>query len=88
MKKLLILSLLFPIIGFSQKEYKIESKLYSKGQTVVYMAVSPDSTERIVIHYRFVGMGKKPDLIGRIGKYYPDGWGRRKTKFVLIGKTK
>lgn len=85
MKKILFILLLsFPFVAIGQKEYVIDCEIWARGKTNVYLVRAIDSSGMLVAHINFKGMGKKPNLIGRIVKHYPDGYGRRKTQFVIV----
>lgn len=85
----ILLFILFPVISFSQKEYKVTSIDSVKGMTVFFTCMREVEGQQYVIRgawITFKGMDKKPDLTGRIVKHYPNGYGRRKTIFVLQPK--
>ena len=87
--KLLLICLLFPLISLGQREYKITSVDSIKGMTVFFTCFYEDCYEEFEIKGAFInfrGLGKIPDILGRQIKHYPKGFGRRKTKFILLKK--
>lgn len=64
----------------------IENILLIKRRTVFVRAFHCSNGQDIVVPIRIKGMGK-PKLIGKYGRYYPEGKGRNKSTFVIT-KTK
>jgi hypothetical protein len=64
----------------------IDSIVYRRGRTVFVSAYHIGTGICITVPIRVRGMGK-PKLIGNFGRYYPEGYGKRKSIFILT-KTK
>lgn len=83
----LILVILLSIVCYvihGQIKFRVDSVMWSKGQTVMVKCSRIDSAGTGYFGINFRGAGRKPNLIGKELTYYPFGIMKKRKIFVAF----